>query len=299
MEYKDILGVIRKSERVKVIIDSDAYNEIDDQYAIAYALLTTERLQVLSINAAPFQNSRAQTPKLGMERSYDEIFKIMGLSLPSSADFVPVHRGSERFMRDSNDIIESCAADNIVTTVMSSEETVFIIAIGAITNVAQAYLKEPGIAQRCCVIWLGGHALNRPDTREFNLKQDVCAAQIVMNSPIPLIQIPCIGVCSEFVTTPPELEYYLKGKNELCDYLYSITGEYIKWGYAKSKVIWDVTAVGVLTTPEAFEIVELPRPIITSDCRYAFDSAREHYLYVRRIKRDPLYASLFYRLSNK
>jgi hypothetical protein len=47
------------------------------------------------------------------------------------------------------------------------------------------------------------------------------------------------------------------------------------------------------------EIVEIPCPYVTSDCRYAFDSARHHYLYVRKIRRDPLYADLFKTLSEK
>ena len=46
-------------------------------------------------------------------------------------------------------------------------------------------------------------------------------------------------------------------------------------------------------------MVVLPRPYVTSDCRYAFDASREQYVYIRKIRRDPIYADLFRKLSGK
>jgi purine nucleosidase len=40
--------------RPRVVIDTDAANEIDDQFALAWALLSPERLDVLAVYAAPF-----------------------------------------------------------------------------------------------------------------------------------------------------------------------------------------------------------------------------------------------------
>ncbi len=299
MTLKDFRILLESDKAIDIILDTDTYNEIDDQYALAYAMLSKKKINLLSVNAAPFKNSRAATPEIGMEMSYNEIFKIMELTDAEMAKNIPVYRGSTRFMTSKTDIVESEAVENIINTVMSREEPTVIVAIGAITNVASAIAKEPQIVKKSAVIWLGGHALERPDTKEFNLKQDIPAAQVVFDSKIPFLQIPCDGVCSQFVTTPPELDYYLKGKNELCNYLCSITGDYISWGYGRSKVVWDVTAIGCMTLPSSMEIVEIPAPFVTSDCRYAFDSARHHYLYVRKIRRDPLYADLFKTLSEK
>ena len=39
-----------------VILDTDAFNEIDDQFAIAYMLRSKEKLNVKGICAAPFYN---------------------------------------------------------------------------------------------------------------------------------------------------------------------------------------------------------------------------------------------------
>lgn len=280
-----------------VILDTDAYNEIDDQYAIAYTMLSPDRVKLLSINAAPFLNSRSTSAGEGMEKSYNEIFRIMKMVDPK-AD-IPVYRGSTDFMTDVKVPVESDAADNIIRTVMNSEELVYIVAIGAITNVASAIVKCPEIAERAVVVWLGGHALHWKDTKEFNLRQDIPAAQVVFNSGIALVQIPCMGVCSEFHTSIPEINYYLKGKNELCDYLAEITAAYTKNPYCWSKVVWDVTAVAALVKPETEDMVIIPTPYVTPDGRYAFDDARHPFIYVRYIKRDPLYADLFRKLSEK
>ncbi len=232
-----------------------------------------------------------------MEKSYDEIFRIMRLVDPEAK--LPVYRGSTEFMTSVDKPIDSEAADNIINTVMNTNETVFIVAIGAITNVASAIVKCPEIAERAVLIWLGGNALHWQDNKEFNLKQDIPAAQVVFNCKIPLIQIPCNGVCTEFVTTVPELEYYLGGKNELCDYLVDIVRNYTTKPYGWSKIVWDVTAAAVLIKPEALDMVAIPTPFVTPDCRYAFDNARHHYIYVRRIRRDPIYADLFEKLAQK
>ena len=48
--------------RIDVVLDTDAYNEIDDQFAIAYLLKSQEKLDVKAIYAAPFLNSRSKSP---------------------------------------------------------------------------------------------------------------------------------------------------------------------------------------------------------------------------------------------
>ncbi len=287
-----------KSKTVKnIILDTDTYNEIDDQFALAYAMLSPERIKLLSVNAAPFLNSRSVSPADGMEKSYNEIGRIIKLVDPDAK--IPYYRGSDRFLESKTQPVESEAVENIINTVMNSDEFIYIVAIGAITNVASAIIKCPDLIKKCAVIWLGGHATWYRDTKEFNLYQDVMSAQVVFDSKIPLVQIPCQGVCSEFLTTIPELEYYLGGKNELCDYLVDIVRSYTKKPYGWSKVVWDVTAIAVLTMPEAIRFSIIPAPYVTSEFRYAFNTERHHYIYVNKLGRDAIYADLFTKLSNK
>ena len=297
----DILKeMIASDKKHRIILDTDAYNEVDDQFCLAYCMLAKEKIELLSVNAAPFLNNRSTSPADGMEQSYREIFKVMKLVDPEAS--IPVYRGSTAFLTDSKTPVESDAAENIIRTVDESEEPVIIVAIGAITNVASALIKRPDLANKTAVIWLGGHAQHYWHNYEFNFRQDIPAAQVIFDSGVPFVQVPCCGVCTEFRTTVAELKHYLSGQNALCDYLVeNVAGEcdsLEKEGNSPSRIIWDVTAAAVLICPKHCNMVTVPRPIITSDGRYSYDAARPHFVYVRSLDRDRIYGDLFAKLKS-
>ena len=199
---------------VDVVLDTDAYNEIDDQFAIAYMMKSPEMLRPQAIYAAPFFNSNSTGPADGMERSYQEILKL--LSLMGRKD-MKVFRGSNRYLPDENTPVESDAARDLADRAMrySEEHPLYVVAIGAITNVASALLLRPEIKDRIVVVWLGGHSREWPDSKEFNMFQDVAAARIIFGCGLPLVQLPCMGVVSHFTVSGVELEAILRGKNAL------------------------------------------------------------------------------------
>ena len=65
------------SSIIDVVLDTDAYNEIDDQFAIAYLLKSDDKLDTKAIYAAPFLNSRSSSAGDGMEKSYNELVHIL------------------------------------------------------------------------------------------------------------------------------------------------------------------------------------------------------------------------------
>ena len=184
----------------------------------------------------------------------------------------------------------------------SPENPLYVIAIGAITNVASAILLNPAVAENTVVVWLGGHALHYHDTHEFNMRQDVAAARVVMQSGVPLVQLPCCGVVSSFTVSRPELEFWLKGKNPLADYLADNTikkAESYAAGTPWTRSIWDVTAVAwLLNDEEQFMLSRIiPTPLPTYDHHYENvpDAAPMQYVYY--IKRDKLMTDLFRKLT--
>ena len=288
---------------IDMVLDTDAYNEIDDQFAISYALHATEKLTVKALYAAPFYaslNNRSTSPIDGMERSYQEILKLLRLSRLE----MPVYRGSTQFLPDEKTPVESDAARHLAELAMSytPEKPLYVVAIGAITNVASALLMKPEIADNIVAVWLGGHALEWHDNFEFNALQDVASARVVFASGAPLVMLPCMGVVSAFTTTEPELNYWLKGKNDLCDYLVQHTveaaNEYAK-GRVWSRVIWDVTTIGwLLNDDHRFMLDKLiPTPIPQYDHHYAQDPRRPLCRYVYHINRDALMGDLFAHIS--
>jgi len=282
--------------KVDVVLDTDTYNEIDDQFALAYLIKSHEKINLHAIYAAPFYNERSSGPKDGMEKSYDEILKI--LQVMGKENYIKVtYRGSESYLSDELTPIDSPAARDLVNRAMNREDDnpLYVVAIGAITNVASAILLEPKIVDKIILIWLGGNGHHWPNNKEFNLMQDVAAARVVFGCGIPLIQLPCGGVVSEFRTTGPELEYWLRGKNQLCDYLIDATiEEGKKMGLPTwSRVIWDVTAVAWLLEGDFMYDRLEPSPIPEYDDTYSFDDSRPMIRYVYGINRDKLFEHLF------
>ena len=55
--------------RVRVVIDTDAANEVDDQFALTWGLLSPERLDIEAIVAAPFSRAYFREPLLAAARA--------------------------------------------------------------------------------------------------------------------------------------------------------------------------------------------------------------------------------------
>jgi len=291
----------RPKSQVDVVLDTDAFNEIDDQFAIAYLLASAPKLNTVTIYAAPFFNHRSSSPEDGMERSFQEILNITNLC--GRAD---IHksclRGSTMYLPDENTPVESDAARDLVKRAMnySKVNPLYVLAIGAITNVASALLIEPSIAERIVVVFLGGNAHHMPPAPEFNLKQDIAAGRVVFGSGVPLVQLPCWGVVSHLTTTEPELQHNIKGKSPLGDYLYDVTckaaiedGGNENW----SRVIWDISTVAWLLSEEFVMDAIVPSPIPTYDHGYVQDSNRHIIKVAYFVRRDAIFKDMFEKIA--
>ncbi len=291
----------RPEGKVDVVLDTDTYNEVDDQFALAYLVRNPEKLNIKAIYAAPFVNAKSSDPADGMEKSYQEIMNI--LSLMEREDIQKlVYRGSEAYLPDENTPVISDAARDLSRRAMeySEDAPLYVIAIGAITNVASALLLRPEIKDRIVLIWLGGNAYHWEDNKEFNLYQDIAGARIVFGCGAALVQLPCKGVVSAFTTGGPELEYWLRGKNRLCDYLVDVTTAEAKrcaGGRFWTRTIWDVTAVGWLLDGRFMLDRFEPSPIPGYDHKYTFNRDRHLIKYVYHINRDALFGDLFSKLA--
>lgn len=285
---------------VDVVIDTDAYNEIDDQFAISYALRRPDRLNVKALYAAPFLNQRSTSPEDGMVRSEQEVHKLLALLQMER----PVFAGSRQYLPDEHTPVSSPAAEDLVRRAMdyTQENPLYVVALGAITNIASALLMRPEIADRMVIVWLGGHALEWEDNYEFNLRQDIPAARVVYGSGTPLVMLPAQQVVSALATTAPELNHWLRGKNALCDYLVQNTvdeAESYAKGRAWSRVIWDISAVAwLLNDAQRFMRSRLmSTPLPGYDHRWQFPEGMPLCRYVYYADRDSIFTDLFTHLA--
>ncbi len=282
--------------KLHMVLDTDTYNEVDDQFALTYALKSSDRLSVEAVYAAPFYNDRSNGPKDGMEKSYDEILNVMlKLGIKKTDGFV--FKGADRYLGSRETPVDTPAARDIIKRAMSSDETLYVVAIGAITNVASALLLEPKIADKIVIVWLGGHSFNWPDTREFNLRQDVEAARVVFDSKAPVILLPCMGVVSALTTTLPELKENIYGKTDIGTYLTDIVKDCGEGRKVFSRVIWDVSAVAYLINDGWFNSTLEHSPMISEDCKWCFDHSRHFIRYIYNVDRDAIFTDLFDKLS--
>jgi len=300
MTLEQILEDIHSDRKKKVIFDSDTYNEMDDQYALAYTL-GCKKMEVLGVSAALFHNQRSTSPRDGMEKSYEEIGRVMKIT--NTVGRCPVLRGCPTRISDEPDFgpVDSPASRFIIQTAKESDEIIYVMATGAITNVASAILMDPSIKEKICVLWIGGMCLECEDPNEFNLWGDYRAGQILMNSGVPLVMLPTSGDYghgTQMLTVRKEDFQILTGDSEVCVFFRDVLpAEFDEETYAYTevweRVIWDVAAPGVLSIPEAFRFSIRPAPIFADNNRYAFDSTRHKIIYMEEVNPRMVFPDMF------
>ncbi len=279
--------------KLRMVLDTDTYNEIDDQFALAYALLSPDKLAVEAIYAAPFYNDRSDGPGDGMEKSYQEILRLLDFLGRSAEGFA--FRGSTEYLGTERQPQDNAAVRDLIDRALASppEDPLYVVAIGAITNVTSAILLEPAIIKNIVVVWLGGHQLNWSHTREFNLKQDVPAAQVALDSGVPFVLVPCMGVTSHLLTSLPELRACIGGINPVGDYLCQIFQEYRPDSFAASSVIWDISTIAWLINSDWVPSDLTHSPLLTDQVTWSSDRSRHLLRIANFVHRDPIFRDLF------
>ena len=277
-----------------VVLDTDTYNEVDDQFALAHLLLSPETINLEAVYAAPFFNKRSSGPAEGMEKSYEEIHRLLDLVKPERVP--PVFRGSTRYMADATTPVESDVVTDLIERAMAPRtKKLHVLAIGAATNIASALLAEPAIAEKIVVVWLGGHGPRCRDAKEFNLEQDIHASRVLLNTEVPFVLLPCFPVVSHIITTVAELEAHLEPHSKLGAYLTNIVRDYHGNPPAWSKVIWDIAASAWMINPDWVRTETLPSPVLLDDLTWEspVPAGRRSIEIAYQVKRDAIFGDFF------
>lgn len=296
MNIKKILEDIQSDRVKKVILDTDTANEVDDQFAIAYAI-ASDKVELLSINAAPFTHDGIDH-KTGVRMSYDEIVRVLA-AYKESCD-IPVYMGADGAIElNGGKAIDCPAVRSIIDTAMASDEIIYILGIGAATNIASAIMLEPAIKDKICVIWLGGTSLDVGHLGEYNLVQDYTAGQVLLDSGVPVVLCPAWNVTCVLYARFEEFTRELKDKGPMCELLWQLINEYYngakKLGAVNrpedyGRTIWDIAAVALLAKPECGTFKIIPAPIFSDERIYHFDDNRHEMIYLEALDRDTVYA---------
>lgn len=297
--------------KVDIVLDTDAYNEIDDQYAIVYALCSPDRINLRAIYAAPFIHpgfmngvyhgeDKVEAGE-GMEMSYQETLRLMGMMNIKTDRFV--FRGADRFMENETTPVDNPATDDLIQKAKkyTIERPLVVVAIGAPTNIASAIVKEPDIIKNIVVIWQGGHALWWPNTDSYNLNQDLASSRVLLNSGVALWQVPAMGVAHQFIVSVPELEHFLGNGGPIARYLLENVKNYEKKNSkqpAYTKAIWDIGTIACLINESWMPHFTVHSPMVTDDLRWSHDLQRHMIRTTYHVERDIIINDLYHKIQN-
>ncbi len=278
-----------KDQPLRVIIDSDAKNEIDDQWAIALAILSPERFAIEGFVAAHFDNAWGGPDSV--EKSAREIERV--LEKAGMAGNWPVLRGSHP-MRYQFEPSESKGVDFINDRAMAGtpENPLWVVGLGAATDMASALLKEPRILDRVVAFW---HFRTRWPEKcyNFNVFGDVRAARILFHSPLSFV----LFDTGTYLRCPmSESEQYVKPYGELGAYLHAYRHE--RPGFASPlKGFFDLGDIAALLDPDlaGWEVVDGPE--VDWDLDYQFTGAQGQILRCYHVDRDRTFRLLYERLD--
>lgn len=262
--------------RIPVVLDCDTANEIDDQFAIAYALGSSllDVRGVVSVHNTLIHGSGS------VEKYQEEAERVVRLCGRTD---VRCMRGAIAPMETRGDSVRSEGLDFLIAEARAATQPLTIIATGPATDIASLALTAPELAAQVRVVWLGGFGSPEVFTRyriaELNGRADIAAWRVLLASPLPLVQLPgWPGVAKldiEYDAGATELRAL---NRPIADYLADIL---LAWHNAHPvtntneshrKILWDAACVATLTVPDAVTLT--PTTVPTLDAAAAHDFTR-------------------------
>jgi purine nucleosidase len=262
----DPLFIPEPSNRVRVILNTDAKNEADDQYAIVHAILTP-LFELHGIIPAHFGDRRGPG---SLQASREEVMKL--LDLMNLKDRIPVHSGAAKMLPDEKTPVPSEGSALIIEQALKDDpRPLYIAFLGPLTDMASALLEKPSIAERNVqVVWIGGEDWPVGGW-EYNLWNDVTAANVVFRSKVQLWQIPST-VYKRMAVSYAELvgKVYDKGPlgKYLVEQLVEWNNQYPHGSHKEHRSLGDSPAIGVMMYPECGWFDWRPAPEFNTELNY-------------------------------
>ncbi len=255
-------------KKLRVIIDTDAACEADDPFAIVHALLS-KKLDVRAVFAEQFG-----TPESTL-LSFNEIMTVL-----DAMDIdVPVFMGEEGRLSELAPSEISPAAEFLIDEANRDDtHPLFVLCLGALTNVASAIRACPDIASRMTVIWIGGQGYDSfsKDHREFNSGNDIPAANIVVSSGVEFWQVPN-NVYGTMHIGLAEIQQRIYPFGRIGKHLFENMvnfnmSEHAGWTAGESWSLGDSPAVGIALEPNCGQFCYREAPVFEEDTSYRFES---------------------------
>lgn len=175
-----------ETQRIPVIFDTDANNELDDQHALAYLLFSQDLFDIRGITINATRNGGPVTEQ------YEEAKRVVYLCGQQGKQKIVIGAN-----QNYNDLKDSLVTDNYVgrqavnfiidEAMRIRKQKLTVVAVGKLTNVALAIERQPAVADRIRLFWLGS---NYPAAGEYNLVNDTAALNYVLKTNVEMEIVP-------------------------------------------------------------------------------------------------------------
>jgi inosine-uridine nucleoside N-ribohydrolase len=262
---------------LRVVIDADAANEIDDQYALAQALGFPERLKIEGLIAAHYGDFGGSA---GIEESYREIQRV--LEKAGLAGTIPVKRGSEPFAFADRPP-DSEGVRFIIERAMQGtpENPLWLVMLGPATNGVAALKLEPRIADRVVFFW---HGRTQWPARcwNFNVFNDVKAARLLFESEARFI---LFDTGTFLIISQEETRRRFAPLGALGGYLHAIRARAPAYLLPR-KSMWDLGDTTALLDPSAVRFERVQAPAVGYDLSYNFKRKLGEIVRIHEVNRE-------------
>jgi purine nucleosidase len=267
-----------QAERIRVILDTDANNELDDQHAIAYLLFSGEVFDVEGITVNRTFNGGE------VEKHFAEAERVVRLC--SLHPDVPIFRGADGNFEEikgqlNNPAFDGADAVNFIIEQAhaTTGERLVLLPVGKLTNIALALEKDPSIGEKVRIVWLGS---NYPDPGEYNQDNDEASMNFILDFDVPFeivtvrygkpsgtdaVRASLEEIRARMPGLGPRVDEPVVGRHGQAvttfgDYSVNLFEHIDLHGDPPSRALFDMAAVAIVKNPDWAEAKTIPAPIL-------------------------------------
>ena len=270
--------------KIPVIFDTDANNEVDDQHALAYLLFSGDHFLVEGVTVNATSSPAGYSEESDVRDHYAEAKRVMELC-GGFYGKIPLKTGADGSFEEIRSHIDQPefdgheAVDFIIEKAMKQRAgKLVLLPVGKLTNIALALLKEPAIASKIRIVWLGA---NYPEPGEHNLEWDIEAMNYVLDVDVPFEMVTVRygkpSGTSAVMVSQAQILHRMPGKGPRIsspvtgrhggvfynwgDYSANLFEKYTMWGDPPGRALFDMAAVAVVKNPGWASTREIPAPV--------------------------------------
>jgi purine nucleosidase len=299
-----------EDRRIRVLLDTDANNEVDDQHALAYMLFNGDVFDIAGITVnrtrggGDVENQAREAERIVTLAGLEKRFSVIRGANGTFAEIAP-HVGESMF--------DGAAAVNLIIQRAHepSVRPLVLLAVGKLTNVALALKKDPSIASRVRIVWLGSHY---PQPGEYNQENDEGALSYVLDVDVPLefvlvrwdgtppataaVRVTREEIRSRMPGKGPRISTPVVGRHggefsTFGDYSVNLFEHIDLNGNPPARALFDMAAVAIVKNPAWARAVRIPAPRLVDSKWIERPENRRSILLWERFDRDAIFTDFF------